>query len=65
MNTLFQPPLDIDYLYQLADKDNGLTLISLSMIGFKYDALVKAYGDKYNDYILENIRKTYKFMLDT
>jgi len=49
---------------KLADKDNGLTLISLSMIGFKYDALVKACGDKYNDYILENIRKTYKFMLD-
>lgn len=53
-----------DLADKLADIDNGLTLISLSMIGFKYDALVKAYGDKYNNYILENIRKTYKFMLD-
>ena len=49
---------------KLVKEDNGLTLISLSMIGFKYDALIKAGGNKYNDYILNNIRRTYKYMLD-
>ncbi len=50
--------------HKLGDKDNGFTPISLSMIGFKYDALIKACGNEYNDYILSNIRTEYKKMLD-
>lgn len=49
---------------KLADKENGFTPISLSMIGFKYDALIKACGNEYNDYIMSNIRTEYKKMLD-
>ena len=37
---------------------------SLSMKVFKYDALIKANKEKYKDIILEEIRKTYKVMLD-
>lgn len=49
---------------KLASKDSGFTEISLSMIGFKYDALIKTCGAEYKDYILENIRTEYKKMLD-
>ncbi len=45
---------------------NGSSLIpaSCSMICFKYDALLKVGGDKYKDYILNDIRAKYKPMLD-
>lgn len=49
---------------KLADYNNLFTGISLSMIGFKYDALIKVGKDGYNDYILNDIRKIYKTMLD-
>ena len=54
----------IELARKLASDDSGFTPISLSMIGFKYDALIKACGDEYNDYIFGNIRREYKKMLD-
>ena len=38
---------------------------SLSMKVFKYDALIKVNKEKYKDNILDEIRKTYKVMLDS
>lgn len=47
----------------LADDDNDLTRITLSMACFKYDALLLT--DKgYKDYILSDIDRKYKIMLD-
>ena len=45
---------------------NGSSLIeaSCSMICFKYDALLKVGGEKYRDYIIDDIRARYKPMLD-
>ena len=37
---------------------------SLSMKTFKYDALIKTDKKKYKEAVLEEIRKTYKIMLD-
>lgn len=54
----------LDLAKKLADKNNSFTGISLSMIGFKYDALIKVGKDRYKDYILEDIRNRYKPMLD-
>ena len=48
----------------LTDPESGLTEITLSMLCFKYDALLKVDGKKYKDYILNNIRTKYKMMLD-
>ncbi len=41
-----------------------LTPVSLSSICFKYDALLKVDPHKYKDYILSQIRRKYKYMLD-
>lgn len=49
---------------RLTDYNNSFTGISLSMIGFKYNALIKVGKDRYNDYILNDIRKIYKPLLD-
>ena len=45
---------------------NGSSLIvaSCSMTCFKYDALLKVGGEKYRDYIINDIRVKYKPMLD-
>lgn len=43
---------------------NELEPCSLSMKVFKYDALIKTDIEKYRNNILEEIRKTYKIMLD-
>ena len=48
----------------LIDAESGLTPITLSMLCFKYEALMKVGGDEYKDYILGNIRAKYKMMLD-
>ncbi len=48
----------------LLDNNSSFTKISLSMIGFKYDALIKFNGKKHIDYILDDIRVRYKYMLD-
>ncbi len=54
----------LEIAQKLMDRNSGYTEISLSMIGFKYDALIKLYGRKYLDYIFEDIRKRYQYMLD-
>ncbi len=43
---------------------SALIPTSLSMICFKYDALLKVGGDRYKEYILNDIREKYKPMLD-
>jgi hypothetical protein len=48
----------------LTDPESGLTPVTLSMLCFKYDALLKVDSDKYKAYVLENIRGKYKMMLD-
>ena len=48
----------------LTDDKSGLTPVTLSMLCFKYDALLKVDYEKYKPYILENIRQKYKLMLD-
>ena len=48
----------------LTDEMSGLAPITLSMLCFKYDALIKVDGEKYKGYILNNIRTKYKMMLD-
>ena len=48
----------------LTDKESGFTPATLSMICFKYDALLKIDSNKYKDYILKNIDEKYKKMLD-
>ena len=50
----------------ICEKLSGGTLetCSLSMKVFKYDALIKVNKEKYKDVILDEIRKTYKVMLD-
>lgn len=48
---------------KLAQKDNGLTPATLSMLCFKYDALLMADREKYRDYILSDISARYEKML--
>lgn len=45
-------------------KNNELIPCSLSMKCFKYDAMLKNDKEKYKNAVLEEIRKTYKIMLD-
>ena len=50
----------------LAEKlvtDNTFVSATLAMRGFVYDALL-SFGDKYNDYVIEDIKTRYKQMLD-
>ena len=46
----------------LAARNNGLVPITLSMIGFKYDALLKT-DKKYKEVILQDIDEKYGYML--
>ena len=50
----------------IADEIANDTMLpaSLSMTIFKYDALLATDTDKHKDYILDEIRRTYKIMLD-
>lgn len=43
--------------------DSNITKISLGMLCFKYDALLKTDRHKYKNYVLENIRKKYNRMI--
>lgn len=52
-----------DGICEKLSKDQ-LETCSLSMKVFKYDALIKVNKDKYKDVILDEIRNTYKVMLD-
>lgn len=47
----------------LADKNSGLTECTLSMLSFKYDALLKQNQAKYRDYILNDVDEKYGYML--
>jgi len=49
---------------RLAQEDNGLTGATLSMLCFKYDALLVADREKYRGYIIEDIARRYEKMLD-
>lgn len=49
---------------EVLTSDNEITKMSLSMMGFKYDALIKIDKEKYRDFILDDIKNTYKTMLD-
>lgn len=44
--------------------DSNITKITLSMACFKYDALLMTDREKYKNYILSDIRRKYKLMLD-
>ncbi len=44
--------------------DSDITKISLSMLCFKYDALLKTDKNKYKNYILDDIRKKYNRMVE-
>ena len=48
----------------LVSDPSPLSPVTLSMLCFKYDALLKVDFEKYKRYIVENIRKKYKIMLD-
>lgn len=48
----------------LAEGKGGLTPATLSMLCFKYDALLKVDAEKYSNYIYEEIRAKFKRMLD-
>lgn len=48
----------------LTSQGSPLTPVTLSMLCFKYDALLKINAEKYKDYILNDIRHKYKNMLD-
>lgn len=47
----------------LADENNGLVECTLSMVSFKYDALLKENKERYSEYILRDIDKKYGYML--
>lgn len=47
----------------LADKDSGLVECTLSMVSFKYDALLKTDKERYSAYVLHDIDKKYAYML--
>ena len=48
----------------LAKNTDEMTPVTLSMLTFKYDALLKADAQKYSDFILNDIDTRYKKMLD-
>ena len=49
----------------IADRgNNGMVYVSLSMMCFKYDALLKVDREKYADYVIEDIERVYTPMID-
>ena len=55
---------EAENICELLVNDNDLTKVSLSMKCFKYDALIKVDKEKYGAFILNDIKNTYKAMLD-
>lgn len=49
---------------KLIKQNNNMTKLTLSMMCFKYDALLIANKEKYKDYVLEDIDKVYGYMLE-
>ncbi len=48
----------------LCAEENNLTPVTLSMLGFKYDALLKVCPEKYKDYVINDMRLRYGAMLE-
>ncbi len=58
------PQESVKIAQALTDSESGLTPATLSMLCFKYDALLKVDAEKYSPYIYEELRSKYKRMLD-
>ena len=55
---------DVEYISsKLLDADSGLVPCTLSMLPFKYDALLKTNKEKYKAFILADIDEKFSFML--
>ena len=55
---------EAEYICEQLISNDSLTKTSLSMMCFKYDALLKVDREKYKTFILADIEKTYQKMLD-
>ncbi len=55
---------EAERLCEILATDNDLTKISLSMLCFKFDALLKVNEEKYKDCVIKTIEEKYKHMLD-
>lgn len=55
---------EAEKICEILTSEKELTQISLSMVCFKYDALLKCNKEKYSSYILQDIEKKYSAMLD-
>ena len=54
----------IELCERLVEKDKGIITCTLSMLAFKYDALLYVDEKKYGEYILADIEKHYGYMLE-
>ena len=55
---------EAEQICQILAGEHNLTKTSLSMICFKYDALLKMDKEKYSSFVLKDIERRYKAMLD-
>ena len=55
---------EAESIRKILASDNDLTKISLSMLCFKFDALIAADKEKYRDYIIKTIEEKYVPMLE-
>lgn len=55
---------EAEYICEQFVHGEQMTKISLSMMCFKYDALLKVNKEKYKPFILEDLKTTYQMMLD-
>lgn len=55
---------EAEYICEQLVNNHSITKTSLSMMCFKYDALLQVNKEKYRTFILTDIEKTYKKMLD-
>jgi len=56
--------VEAERICDILTSTNSLTDISLSMLCFKFDALIKVDKEKYTPYIIKTIEEKYKNMLD-
>ncbi len=55
---------EAEHICDILASSNTLTSVSLSMVCFKYDALIKTNENKYKSYVLKNIEEKYEPMID-
>lgn len=55
---------EADQICKFLASDNSMTKISLSMMCFKFDALLKMDKEKYSDTVIKTIEQKYKAMID-